>query len=367
MSFRTSTFASIVVACCMMVTSSEAQLVRQLGKLPFVGKVRQASFLGGGCDSCAAGPSCGLIGCDDPSCGCAAPSCGMAGSILGGFFGAGPGGCGASIEPSCGSGGLGYGGGFGLCGGGCDSCGDGGYLGRNLQRVTPCACGGSLIGDMARGLITLVDRAVGTTVATFFGGLQKMTCHASGTFAALQCAAVATCSSCGNVGCDGCGAGPVCGLDSTDCGCDISASCGAPACGVATEFAAPTNYPPAVSAPSYAPSYGEPSYAPAVDGGYSPPVAPAPAIEPLPSTPGEPAPISDPFLDDAVPMPQARAARTQATGFRVYESGPPSPPRMVHRNASRPAQQSTIRAASYGSPLQRRYLQTQGRTATLRR
>ncbi len=334
-----------------------------------MGKVKQASFLGGGCESCAAGPSCGMADCADPACGCAAPSCGLAGAFLGGCFGAGPGGCGATIEPHCGSEGLGYAGGFGLCGGSCDSCGQGGYMGRNLQKVTPCACGGSLIGDMARGLIHLVDRAVGATVATFFGGLQKVTCHASGTLAALQCAAAAACDSCGAVGCDGYCAGPVCGLPDPGCGCDISAACGVPAGGVPTELAAPMDYP--VSTPSYA--------APATDGGYSRPMQPtaAPMMESVPAPPSVPTPAADggdPFMDDSVPTPQARAARLpRASGYRVFEAGPAaqqqSKSRIVRRSVLGDQPQSAVRKASHSATpaLQHRYFQAQGRPATLRR
>ena len=220
MSLKTSTVAFVLITCCLMVSSSEAQLVRKLGNLPLVGKVAQAAFFSDGCSGC------GVVGCDDPSCGCAAPSCGMAGSILNGSV----------LEPTCGSTGLGYAGGFGLCGGSCDACGDGGYLGRNLRPVNPCACGGSLVGDMARGLLCLVDRAVGATVATFFGGLQRVTCHASGTFAALQCAAAAACNSCGMVDCDGCGIGPSCGFADPSCGCGVIAGCASPACGSTDSF-----------------------------------------------------------------------------------------------------------------------------------
>lgn len=349
LSYTTQTVASLLLMSCVMVTSSEAQLVRKLGNLPWVGKVKQTSFLGGDCDSCAASPTCGAAGCDDPSCGCEAPSCGLAGSILGSCLGAGPGGCGATIEPSCGSSGLGYAGGFGLCGGSCNNCGDGGYLGRNLQRVSPCACGGSLVGDMARGLLSLVDRAVGATVTTVFGGLQKVTCHASGTFAALECAAAASCTSCGMVDC-GCGAAPSCGIADADCGCAAIATCDGPACGMPATLAAPNTYQA-----SPMPSYPAPTMAPAapMDGGFSEPRVPAPAIQPSP-TPAIPA-AGDPFLDDIAPTPQARVLRMpNAPGYRVYGNG----------NAGRA---STITPASHASRGNGRYLRSTERPITLRR
>ena len=350
MSLKTSTFASVVMVCAVMAATTEAQLVRKLGNLPFVGKVKQASMIGG-CDSCAEVPCC-----DDGGC---TPSCGLAGSLLGGCFGAGPGGCGATIEPSCGSVGLGYGGGFGMCGGSCDTCGDGGYLGRNLRRVSPCACGGSLIGDMARGLILLVDRAVGTTVATLFGGLQRVTCHASGTLAALQCMAASACNSCGVVGCDG---GPACGMPGPMMGCD--ATCGVPA--FESEIVSPSY---SSSAPGYiAPAV--PANAAPLEDGHTLPMAPTPApiMESAPA-PAQPTPTADPFLDDTAPTPQARSMRT-GSGYSPSRLGPPSPPTMLNRAASSQPRFAPrrVQQATYIAPAARsRYLQGKGRTATLRR
>jgi len=176
--------------------------VRQLGRMSTSGKVAQAS------GHCSGGGLLGKFGfhggCNG---GCAAgPSCSIARKLLGGAR------SGVS-EPSCGPVGLGYGGGFGLCGAGdCGGCGVGGYLGRNLHPVNPCACGGSLLGDMARGIIMLVDRTVACVVGGVFGGLKTVTCHASGSFAALQCAAQATCLSCGGGGCDRCSIDRGCGI-----------------------------------------------------------------------------------------------------------------------------------------------------------
>ena len=396
MFFRTSIFASLVVACCM-ATPSQAQLVKQLGRLPFAGKVKQASFLGGGCDSCAAAPSCGAAGCSaGGSClggggggcadtGCAAPSCGLAGSILGSCLGGGGSGCGALPEPSCGSHGLGYSGGFGLCGGSCDSCGDGGYLGRNLYKVNPCACGGSLIGDMARGFVSLVDRTVGTLVGTVFGGLQTATCHASGTFAALQSAATVGCSSCGSMGCDsgGCAGGPSCGLNAPSCGC-AAPSCGAPACGAPAQLASP----PAYSAPSYPvessyPSTSYPSasyptnsivpsatsYGSEVYSQPTPPAPSAPIMDAVPLPQGEPtlAPTMDPFVDDPV-LPQVRnQIRAAPTGFRVFNDPAPAPRGYAQRSTSPVG--SAVRPAAHTAQVSPGYAprMTTSRPLTLRR
>lgn len=288
MSLKTTTFASALLACCMIVSSSEAQLVRKLGNLPLTGKVSQAALFSNGCDSC------GVESCD--GCG---PSCGMAGSILG-------------ESTCCGHTGLGYGGGFGLCGGSCDGCGDAGYLGRNLKRVAPCACGGSLVGDMACGLLGLADRAVGATVTTVFGGLQRVTCHAAGTFAALECAAASACNSCGLVGCGGC-----CSTwGSTDTGCS---SCDG---GTISEEYVPSSAPAGNGVP----------------------------------TPAQPNDAADPFLDDSAPTPEARLPR----GYRNYGTPNLVPPRAAMRLQS-------VNRAAYSAPISNRYQLSNGRPITLRR
>ena len=353
MSLKASTVASVLLVCCTMAVSVEAQLVRKLGNLPMFGKARQTSFTTGGCDSCAE-PSCGIAGCDDASCGCQGPSCGLAGSLLGGIFSAGPGGCGAAIEPRCGSDGLSYAGGFGLCGGSCDGCGDGGFMGRNLRKVNPCACGGSLVGDMARGLIDLVDRAIGATVTSFFGGLQKATCHATGTLAALECAATAGCDSCGMAGCDGCGMAPSCGLADPSCGCDAVAACDGPACGAPATLASPHGYPttsaPTMASPVHAP------IPPAPATNYSQPMTPTPAA-PMPAA--EPAPATDPFLDDVAPSPQARVRI-------VPQSRRLGTPTLAAPRTAR-MQQSRVGQAAYTTAASQRYFSGGSRPLNLRR
>lgn len=242
MSLRLMIIASLA-AMGVAVSTSQAQ-VMQLGRLSIKNPVKQAScecstgggFFGkfrsqGNCESC-----------------CEGGSCGMAGDILSSD---------AYCEPDCGTGGLGYAGGFGYCGtGDCGSCGVGGYFGRNLHPVNPCACGGSLLGDLARGAICLVDKTVGCVVGGICGGLRVMTCHASGSLAALECAAQASCHACDGSGCDSC--------------CDE---------GVV-----------------YGDVYGQPT----------------PAEVPMQLTPAEPeaAGSTDPFMDDPpAPTPQAGRAR----------------------------------------------------------
>ena len=243
-------------------------------------------------------------------------------------------GCGMA-EPTCGSIGLGYAGGFGNCG----SCGTGGYMNRNLHQVQPCACGGSPIADFARGVLLMVDKTVSAVLGGIFGGLQTVTCHASGSFAALQCAAMAGggCSSCGGA-CDG--------------GCDMG-----PGCGVGMTSGA--NY-----ATSSAPMVHE-SYGAAVPG--VPQLAPSMPIEsvpmqPMDAVPTQPAPIvapTDPFIDDP-PTPQANLLRSSG---QVRQAG------YLHQQANNrigAAVQRAFRSATQPRSFGRsRYLQ--GRTPGFRR
>ena len=331
-------FASLAIVS-LLVAMAGAQ-VAPLGSVPFRGKVRQTGLFqrlaGGGAGCCDAGctgcDSCGISG---PSCGLAAPTCGLAGRLLGGAS------CGLP-EPRCGSAGLGYAGGFGLCGG-CDSCGVGGYVGRNIHQVNPCACGGSLIADMARGLFCLVDRTVSSVVGGLFGGLQAVTCHASGTFAALQCAAQASCYACGSVGCDG-----GCGMAASDYGMTYDQG---------------YESLPAYSSESTRSSANQ---------------LPEP-LEPTPAEEGsaQPDPLpSDPFTDD--PPPQAlRRPRPLTLGHRLPVHGQ-QVRRATYRVPQSPrignAVQNTMRnvrraAASVVAPPQPRYLQSQlqHRSMNLRR
>lgn len=376
-----------VLATFLLVSTSQAQ-VAQLGRMPTTGKIKQVGLLGHlfnkqskGCDSCGdpgcgiadpgcgiADPGCGLegpvCGAADPVCGAGAPTCGMAGSILGRRHG---GGCGVP-EPGCGSAGLGYSGGFGLCGGSCDSCGVGGYFGRNLHQVNPCACGGSLVADLARGVITMVDRAVGKVVGGVFGGLQAVSCHASGTFAALQCAAQAGCNACGGSGCEGgCAVDPGCGLADPHCGIATSPSYSYSEGGQvysyddggATTRAYATSPSPATSDLLMPPA---------------PPTAPT-AIE---SDPLQPKPVSnqqsDPFLDDPI-NPQSKTRSRTSPLSREYD-----PRTQQVRNTHRPqnpvrigssVQQTMNRVkaatAHVATPLQSRYLQPQNRSVMIRR
>ena len=327
-----------------------------------------------------------VVDCLNPGCGVAAPTCGLAGTLLGGG-----GSCGLP-EPSCGSTGLGYSGGFGLCGGsGCDSCGSGGFLGRQLHQVNPCACGGSLIADMARGFLSLVDRTVGAVVGGIFGGLQAVTCHASGTFAALQCAAQASCDSCGGPGCDGGCAGPGYGVPSCGapaCGAPAAPSCGCPTCGVASSAPA-QSYPVSNSYP-IADSYA----APASNDIYLPPAAPvAPAMNgtavetsPIPATPMESVPTqsipTDPFIDDPIsapaPIPQASRTRSVPVGFRVFGKQAPQQVRTAtyqqqqRLQQARPGVQQTghnarAMAANVKPSKPHRYQQAKHRGVNLRR
>ena len=332
-----------LVAAVFMLSSVEAQVI-QLGRLPIKGKVRPVGGLLGslfnhdscdgcdaGCIDCAAEPGCGMTdpvcGAPEPGCGVAAPTCGLVGTLL-----SGPG-CGLP-EPSCGSTGLGYSGGFGLCGGSCDDgCGRGGYLGRQLHKVNPCACGGSLIADMARGLLLMVDRAVGAVVGGVFGGLQAVSCHASGTFAALECAASAGCDTCGGA-CDG--------------GCSAAPSCGAPSCGVAGPV---TSYP--MIGDIYSPAPAQP-----MQPTLSEPPAPTP-VQPIPDK------AVDPFIDDPV-APQARLR--QPNSVRRTLQG------QVVRNANYLQQlqkNGSVTRSRYVQPtsaaLKQRYLQAQQRSMNLRR
>lgn len=420
-------FAS-VLATVLSVSGVQAQ-VAQLGRLPIRGQVAQASFCAGGCDD----------GCDggcavEPGCGVAEPSCGLAGKLLSGGHGlfrggllAGMGGgpsCGMP-DPSCGSVGLGYSGGFGLSAGDCgdcNSCGSGGYLGRNLHQVNPCACGGSLIGDFARGLFQFVDRAVGTLVGGVFGGLQSITCHASGTFAALQCAAQASCDSCGGLGCaDGCAIDPGCGIAVPGCGV-ASPACGCPVEGYGANtpaYGAPAHaqvegtYLPEfsrVSAPMVAPVQAAPSMAPlpteASNSGVIEtfPMDPVPnsqpiqvepiQTDPIQFQPMQEAPMTDPFQDDPVSTSQApRQPKATATGFRFYNPRSQKDPatrqystisaerlaqqqQLVQRRGVQLAQQPkvvqrTVRTATSASRKSTaygdRYLHPQKREATFRR
>lgn len=347
-------FIGLALATCLLVASASAQAqVMQLGRMPMNGKTKPTGLLAelfghqGGCSSCdsagcdggcSAAPTCGaadpVCGLPEPGCGIA-PTCGLAGKILG-HHGGGQS-CGVST-PICSSTGLGYSGGFGLSAHTCDtcnSCGVGGYVGRNIHRVNPCACGGSLIADMARGFFCLVDRAVGTVVGGVFGGLRTVTCHASGTFATLEYAAMAGCNSCGGHGCSDCAAG---------------ASCGAPVMEYST-------YPTAV---------------PQMET-----IVPQPTMQsiPMPRVPTEampPAPPADPFLDDPQPAPQARngAGRSNraVAAVRGQQLRQPQPPQPMQPVASTRAS-SVIQTAAAIQPVpQNRYLKSQvGRTATMRR
>lgn len=393
-----SIIASVVMITCLLISSSQAQ-VAQLGRLPTTGKVKPTGLLyelfghgksstscDGGCDAgCDTGPACGVpdpacgapeplcglaqpascgapaptCGMADPTCGIAAPDCGAASpscGLVGRLLGSGCTSCGLP-EPSCGATGLGYSGSFGLCGGSCDSCGVGGYIGRNIHKVNPCACGGSLIADMARGFLTMVDRAVGTVVGGVFGGLQTASCHASGTFATLQCAAISGCDSCGGGGCTDCAAAPTCGMADPTCGV-AAPGCGCPTCGVA----APGDYSTTISSPT-------PTYAPAAPT----PIETAP-MQPMPveSAPIETAPIkaapSDPFLDDPSPLSQRTARpRTTAKGYRVYQNGNSRVAAASYqKQVAKP--QSVETASAESAPVRPRYLRTHtGRAATFRR
>ena len=333
-------FIGLALATCLLVASASAQAqVMQLGRMPMHGKTKPTGLLAelfghqgscsscdsAGCDGdCTAAPTCGaadpVCGLPEPGCG-AAPTCGLAGKILGNYGGCSS--CDVST-PICTSTGLGYSGGFGLSAHTCDtcnSCGVGGYVGRNIHRVNPCACGGSLIADMARGFFRLVDHAVGTVVGGVFGGLRTVTCHASGTFATLECAAMAGCTSCGGHGCSDCAADP---------------GCGAPM----MEY---TTYPAGVPMET---------------------VVPQPTMEtvPMPPVPTDAAPAAptDPFLDDPEPAPQARnGARRSGRTVRVTREQrlrQPLPPQPV---AARRAS-SVIRTASAIQPApQNRYLKSQ--------
>lgn len=360
----------------MMASTSSAQVahkVAQLGRMPVNGKVKQvgllAKFFGhgssnAGCDGCA-DPACGapepMCGCEAPvpdcgcaapapDCGCAAPvpecgmpepacgmpgmpSCGSAGGILGKFKGklggfgglrgmlggfAGGAACGCeTMEPDCGVTGLGYSGGFGLCGGcgggGCDSCGVGGFFGRNIHRVEPCACGGSIFGDKARNFLSFFDQAVGTLAGSFVGGLRAAGGHARGSLAALHSAK--SCGGCADAGCDSCSAPTslapggcalgVCG-DPLGCGTGCDSGCSsAPA--AEGYIGAPLESAPAVSYPMAAPveSYPSNTYTEApTEDIYLPPPSP-PVTESVPvethSMPMEPN-IIEPAPVDATPI-----------------------------------------------------------------
>lgn len=314
-------FASFV-ATCLLASITQAQ-VAQLGSAPTGGRIKQVGLfqrlVGGGSACCDSGCVDGCASClPEPGCGMG-PTCGLAGRILGGAS------CGLP-QPSCGSAGLGYAGGFGLCGSCDSSCGVGGYIGRNIRQVNPYVCGGSLIADMARGFLCLVDRTVGSVVGGLFGGLQAVTCHASGTLAALQCAAQASCHACGTVGCDGCGMPYDHGYRDTT------------------------------------------SYAPHSDSEYLPaPMDPTPAAEPMPA---QPQPMeADPFTDDPPPevsrRPRPLSLGNRGLGVRqqqlvrpVGHQVPQSSPRIgtAVQNTMRSVRRAT---ANMVAPVQQRYLQSQ--------
>lgn len=371
--------AGFLIAAMMASTSSAqiVNKVAQLGRMPVNGKVKQvgllAKFFGhgssaAGCDGCA-DPACGVpdptCGCEAPvpDCGCAAPapscgcevapptcdapacglpepacgapgmpSCGMAGGILGklgGRFGGlrgmlgglgGGGACGCeTMEPECGVTGLGYSGGFGLCGGcgggSCDSCGVGGYFGRNIHKVDPCACGGSLFGDASRNFLSFFDQAVGTLAGSFVGGLRAAGGHARGSLAAMHSAK--KCGGCADIGCDSCsapvGLAPggcalgVCG-DPLGCGtgCDAGcdSGCAAPVAGgymAAPMESAPAASYPVESYPATAPveTYSSPAGTP--DDIYLPPPAPPVMSAPMEGTPIETMPM-EPNMIEAAPV-----------------------------------------------------------------
>ena len=341
----------------LLATSAQAQ-VMQLGRVPMRGSVRPTGGLLGdlfgghssSCDSgCADGPACGVpeiscgapevtmepvCGCPEPACGAeptcgAAPSCGMAGGLLGALCRGGGGGCATCPEPACGATGLGYAGGFGSCGS-CDTCGVGGYIGRNLHQVNPCACGGSLIADMARGFLGMVDRAVGSVVGGIFGGLQAVSCHASGTFATLQCAAAAGCDACDGASCDDCCA-PSCGAPSCDA--PACSSCGVPEAALSYPVTtAPTSegvYLPEVTPLPASPQTATESVLPsapveAYDSGsmdsYPAESIPTPVeSSPIETIPMEQPPATNPFLEDPAPMSQLRSTSPVSRGgFRFF-------------------------------------------------
>ena len=178
------------------------------------------------------------------------------------------------VQASCcdGSGGVAYESGYGMTGigggggcGACGACGTGGFFGRGLAPVAPCACGGSLIADMAMGAKRVVDNTVACVFGHVFGGLQAISCHASGTFAALQCAtAMGCCGSCGSTSCDG-------------------------GCAGGGEIYADGGYSVMDSSPAYAPTA-------------------TPSIEPSPASTPQPEIEANPFLDDP-PAVEPQAGR----------------------------------------------------------
>lgn len=250
-----------LVASGFLASASHAQVL-QLGRMAPSSRVTQAS-----CNCSNDGPIVGTSG--------------MAGEILGGYAG-----------PDYGTAGLGYAGGFGYCGcGDCGACGVGGYFGRNLHQVNPCACGGSLIGDLARGAFCVVDKTVGCVVGTVCGGLRVVTCHASGSLAALESAARASCYACHGAGCDVC--------------------CGEGDVEYVGEY------------------YAEPTLA-----------------RPIQAAPASPQQASDPFLDDP-PSPAPQASRARYPGVRranyVERSGGVRPPVAAQRYLNPRARQATLR------------------------
>ena len=303
-----------LVASFLLAGVAQAQ-VAQLGRVPTFNKIKRTALFSTvfntGCDS-------GCSGCADcvsSGGGCAGPSCGMAGAVLGGAS------CGLP-EPACGSSGLGYAGGFGLCGGaGCDDCGVGGYFGRNIHPVNPCACGGSIVGEFARDFLQFFDNAVGTLVGGFFGGLRTVTCHASGSLAAIQCAIETNCAACGAVSCNG------------GCGGYVTA----PGCGVAG---------PGCGVPISAESAGQPTPAKQSDAFAPPPTR----------VRSQPAGVSDPFLDD--PAEVSRIPRHVVPRLDLLQNGRGN---TLQRSGVRMASGTSSTRVNY------RYLNQNGRSTVLRR
>ena len=157
-----SQFMACLLLCGLTAAVAQAQ-VTQYGNVPMQGNLASSS-----CD-CG-----GFWHGYGPECGAAAP------------YAVECGGCGAS-----------------------DGCGIGGYIGRNVYPVNPCVCGGSLCLDILQGIKHLLDRTLSCVIGTVFGGLQAVSCHATGSLAALRCAALAGCQSCGGSYCGGCGGGTI--------------------------------------------------------------------------------------------------------------------------------------------------------------
>ncbi len=235
------------------------------------------------------------------------------------------------------------------CGGygACDSCGVGGYFGRNIHPVRPCVCGGPLCRDVMRGIRRLLDTTLSCAIRTVFGGLNAVSCHAEGSLAALNCAAtVGFCGrSCRGDDCGVCGGA---GRGTSNYG-----------AGRGTSTYSCSDLPPSV--------YGTPTYATPIG---TSPIGPEPIAVPED--------IGDPFTDDPVTPPEGRQARRirhpVPAGYRYANPRTRARPTTyrqpvrgnVDGSAVQPARQSSVlKASEANNTARRRYFN--GRPLTVRR